>query len=162
MQCWQDIAQFQQFLQCMLTQMGPIALQGVTDGSVAKAGVIGEFVQASLLVPYAAYPTVTNTVASIAVLQPGDWDTRISCAVSTAIGGLSFNLSPQPPGLSNDMVGLTGVSGSTENPIVIGQTASGSFSVPTLFAWHVSVDQSSTSTLLAGNANMMFEARRVR
>jgi hypothetical protein len=71
MQCWQDIAQFQQFLQCMLSQMGPIPMKGVTDGSVALAGNIGEVVTQESTGQVAT--GTTSQVASVLTLPPGDW-----------------------------------------------------------------------------------------
>jgi hypothetical protein len=166
MQCWQDIAQFQQFLQCMLSQAGPVPLQGVTDGSNAKSGYIGEFMTAISTMPFAAYPANNTGVVSTIVIPPGDWDLRGSMQFSAWFGYAGFNLSPVPAGVSNAMTGGLGVgvpgTQVVDLAVINGATARGSFTVPTLLAFKWWVDQSQDSALLAGTANLTIDARRVR
>jgi hypothetical protein len=164
MQCWQDIAQFQQFLQCMLSQMGPIPLQGVTDGSDAKPGYIGEFITANATMSFAAGVSTTTTL-SVVVMSPGDWDISTFCGVTTPFGLVYYVLSPIPAGMSNDMatqVGETSAVGVESLAYISGQPARGSFSVPTLLPFSVRVDQSNPAGLLAGQLQFHLQARRRR
>lgn len=60
-------------------------LVGVTDGSSAAAGVIGEFMASTVLVG-AAVNLVDNVVTNIAsiTLTPGDWDVTIGAGITGA------------------------------------------------------------------------------
>jgi hypothetical protein len=67
--------------------------------------------------------------------------------------------------MSNAMYGENSVaagSPTSENIVTIGQSARGSFTVPTLLPFSVTVYQGTTSTLPAGTAYMYVEARRMR
>jgi hypothetical protein len=164
MQCWQDIAQFQQFLQCMLSQMGPYPVQGVTDGSDAKAGNIGEYIIMNATMAYAANPASTQQTISVGVLPPGDWDLTSFLSASTNVGGAGFYLSPAPAGMSNNMAGGQWqlASGSTESVAINGRAARGSFSVPSLLPFTIIIDQAFATGLPAGTATFTVEARRMR
>lgn len=164
MDCWQQISQYQQFLMCMLSQMGPIPLQGVTDGSDAKAGNIGEFMTGSAVVAYAVYPANTIGNAAVMVLPPGDWDLWAYLDFSGPIGGAQYYLSPVPTGVSNNMMAVLGplTTGAHSIARIVGPYARGSFTVPTLLPFYVNVNQSFDASLLAGSATMSVEARRRR
>jgi hypothetical protein len=165
MQCWQDIAQFQQFLQCMLSQMGPLALQGVTDGSVAKAGQVGEVIRGSSSQTYLGNPTATQWVPqSPLVVPPGDWNLWAYMSFSTGIGGCEFLLSPQPAGVSNPMTGQSFVTGTTvlQSVNIIGQMAVGSFSVPTLLTFGGNINNSTDAGIVGGTGILTVEGRRMR
>jgi hypothetical protein len=165
MQCWQDLSQFQQFLLAMLAQAGPVPLQGVTDGSDAKPGFIGEYMTIQAQMAFAANPAVTTTILSVGVIPPGDWDLTCSFWASTYTGPMYFVTSPTPAGLSNQMAGRafeTAAAATSEIAMVIGQAARGSFTVPTLIPFSCTVDQSTSTGLIAGTANMRVEARRIR
>jgi hypothetical protein len=166
MDCWQQISQFQQFLQCMLSQMGPVPLQGVTDGSNAKPGYIGEFITGVGSIAYAANPAVTTAVTSPLVVAPGDWDLWAFLLPSTEVGAMSFSLSPLPVGVSNPMQAASatftpGV-GASESVILNATPARGNFTVPTLLAFSVSVWQSTDASLPAGTATLTVSGRRRR
>lgn len=143
---------------------GPIV--GVTDGSDAPAGMVGEFISGSSgNLNYAAYPTVTNVVASTLVVPPGDWHMWAIAQVSTQTDGVTFFLDPLPVGVSNYMTGSVDVAGGNAvagNYTVIGVHARGSFSVPTLLAFRFIVDQSGQSGLPAGYGYVSANARRMR
>jgi hypothetical protein len=166
MQCWQDIAQFQQFLICMLSQAGPFPMQGVTDGSDAKPGMIGEFVSLTGSMSYAANPAVTQQIVSVGVLSPGDWQITSWLGATTPVGLAEFSLSPTPAGVSNSMLGISWqvVSGvATSQDLTINSTqARGSFTVPTLLPFSITINQSTATGLLAGTAILTVQARRVR
>jgi hypothetical protein len=162
MDCWQQISQFQQFLQCMLSQMGPVPLQGVTDGSDAKAGYIGEYMKASVNVNYAA-SVVTTTTASVIVIPPGDWNLWAYGQISAPVGSVFYEASPMPAGLSNALGSYIGSGDPAAATYASPNTpvARGSFTVPTLIAFSVRVDQL-TGSLPAGYMILSVEARRMR
>jgi hypothetical protein len=143
---------------------GPII--GVTDGSDAAPGEVGEFVTAFTSFNFAAYPTDTAGSVSVLVVQPGDWDLRVFTNFSTAIGGVAVYLSPSPAGISNNMFGSVTVLGTTtpdiEGVYLIGATARGNFTVPTLLAFSYNVLQSQNSVLAAGTGTVTVEGRRLR
>jgi hypothetical protein len=157
MQCWQDIAQFQQFLICMLSQAGPVPLQGVTDGSDAKAGYIGEFarfVSSTLTIPMAA----NSQTVSIGVLSPGDWN----CWAFTSnmnVHDAQIALSPMPAGFSDPMFIFTGTAG--EIVTLVAPMARASITVPTLIPILLSTNQAAAFTA-ASSCTITFCARRVR
>jgi hypothetical protein len=165
MQCWQDIAQFQQFLMAMLSQMGPYPMQGVTDGSDAKPGMIGEYVTGAGSLNYAANPAVTTGTVSPLVLSPGDWNITTWLYMTSPYGEAAFWLDPRPVGNSNllrgAVAGVTAIS-SVNTSVVVGQTGRGSYTVPTLLAFSVTIDQSTSAALTAGTASVVVEARRMR
>jgi hypothetical protein len=162
MQCWQDIAQFQQFLKCMLSQMGPYPMQGVTDGSDAAAGVIGEFMTGTSSMAYAASVLTTGNVSPL-VLSPGDWDIWASMSTTGPFGGAAFNLNPAPAGMSNILRAWVGSYGATTfaDGTVVGPYARGSFTVPTLLPFSIQVDNTPGAEP-AGTATLVVSARRRR
>lgn len=141
---------------------GPII--GVTDGSNAAAGQVGEFISAESSFPYTAYPNITNANLSVIIIQPGDWDLWASLQVSTAIGGALFYLSPIPTGILSTMASASVLSGMSISEVVsvTSSVARGNFTVPTLMAFYVSVDQATSSTLTAGTATLIVSGRRRR
>jgi hypothetical protein len=161
MQCWQDIAQFQQFLACMLSQMGPFPMQGVTDGSNAAPGNIGEFMTATANATFAAGVVTTTTLSPI-VIPPGDWDLWSFSEQTVETGIVWYYASPQPVGVTNDMSGIAGAPGAGLLTRVIGLPARGSFTVPTLLAFHVEVHQDTVAGLLAGTLYLTVSGRRRR
>jgi hypothetical protein len=157
MQCWQDIAQFQQFLQCMLSQMGPIPLQGVTDGSDAKAGQIGEWIQ---MIQNFTVPITDQTITlSMGVLSPGDWTCFGHGFCSVQILALNFALVPQPTGFSNNMGG--GVGSPAVSVSIPSATARASLTVPTLVPFQITTYPVTTGPV-AGAGQFIFAARRDR
>lgn len=141
--------------------IGPII--GVVDGSNAAPGEVGEFLTAEGNFDYAAGVESQGTV-NLINLPPGDWDMTIVGGFSTVIGIGLFELSPQPTGVSNLMVGLNGNLGpmSPEAVVIVGQSARGSFAVNTMLTFLVKVDQSITAGLPAGVMTLDIECRRRR
>jgi hypothetical protein len=159
MQCWQDIAQFQQFLACMLSQMGPYPMQGVTDGSDAKAGNIGEFIMFN---SNFSFPATSQTQAiSVGVLSPGDWDCHVNANTPNAVTELGFALSPVPSGFSSNMTGGLALTSGADVLNVIGSMARASLTVPTLLPFTVSSNVTGTGGA-AGTGTLTFTARRMR
>lgn len=162
----QDIINKNPNLLPQLKAVGPII--GVTDGSDAGPGEVGEFITAQGSMSYAPYPTDTANSISLIVVQPGDWDFTISASFSTLIGGAVFELRPWPViGMSNQMVGYMSsvgdVPGIDFGTLIIGQSARGSFSVPTLLAFYCQVYMSGDSNLTTGGTmDLRIEGRRRR
>lgn len=146
--------------------VGPII--GVTDGSDAAPGQVGEAIVGIGSINYAAYPTNTTTSLALMVIQPGDWSLWPSGSASTVIGGAAFFLDPWPVlGLSSRMEMELSQAGSSpglaETAVFIGQYARASVSVPTLLAFTVEVFMSGDSSLTtAGVFQVRVEGRRMR
>lgn len=147
---------------------GPIV--GVTDGSDAAPGMVGEFNEYEADVQFAAYPANTQVVASLGVVQPGDWDMTVTGGPQGGnLRALDFFLSPKPLGMSNEMRGVlfvTTVPGNMftgiQDSVVMGQFARGSFAVPTLLAFNVTMDNSGDPTSVASVVRLVLTARRMR
>jgi hypothetical protein len=120
------------------TLIGPLASPGVTDGSNAAAGQVGEFLNTGV----ASGVPVTNITRSNVVsmlLQPGDWDVQgaisISLSAGTAsnlqayVGTVSNNLTPGATGAPGYAV-ITGAGFTTGNMLQTG-TARFSLAAPT-------------------------------
>lgn len=139
-------------------------LLGVTDGSSAAPGIIGEFIEGSGTFAYPGSPNITSGSISTLVAQPGDWDFWAYATFGPGpIGGAEFYLQPSPPGMSNDLLGqayTTGATGVYE--AIIGPYARGSFTVPTLLAFFVNINNSLASSLTAGTMTLTVQGRRRR
>lgn len=137
-----------------------LPLIGVTNGSDAQPGQVGEFVQLTASIAYPATPASTVS-GTYGVLNPGDWDCWMYGLTTTVVGDLSQNLNPQPPGFNSDMqmrVEMPDAAGFGYLPPTL---ARASLSVPTLIA--VSIGTNFTAS--AGNAGVfegVFCARRRR
>jgi hypothetical protein len=169
MQCWQDIAQFQQFLLCMLSNMGPVPLQGVTDGSDAKAGYIGEFMTATVTTPWSIANGVSQTQnISTIVMSPGDWDMFSRLDIAFPFTNTLFNCSPVPAGMTGDLsgaVGATGMGGVTPIQetylIMSGMVSRLNCTVPTLIPMSISIGNV-TGAAVSGNTILSVYGRRAR
>lgn len=76
---------------------GPII--GVTDGSFAKAGEVGEYLYAkNTLTITAAQTGVPQFLASL-VIPPGDWDCTLTGGAQTIMTGFNASLDPVPPNI---------------------------------------------------------------
>lgn len=132
-----------------------LPLIGVTDGSNAQPGQVGEFI----ILEYntGAYATGTSTqTISLGVLPPGDWDCWCWIFPSGFVTSVTYELNPTIAGASNGMIG--NVFGSTpEGLLVPSPTARISVSVPTLIAFQVILTATAAGTFV-----FQFEARRAR
>lgn len=142
--------------------IGPII--GVVDGSNAAPGEVGEFITGTGTFNYAGYPNASNGTIALLNVPPGDWDFTVAASYTGLIDGSQFALSPKPVGMSNDMIGENAnfVAGSAENVVIVGQSARGSFAVTTMLTFEVNVDNSTTTSLVAGTMAMRLEGRRRR
>lgn len=141
-----------------------VSPKGVTNGQPAAVGQVGETVNFTTNVPYAAYPAVTTVTVFSGIVQPGDWDFWASLFVPTEFGGASFSLNPTPAGMSNGMQGeqLTAVMGTGVYAQIIGQNAFGNFATAQAFNFQVVINQGTTTGLPAGTAQLQLQGRRRR
>lgn len=142
---------------------GPIV--GVTDGSDAAPGQVGEYVTAQASRTYPASPSNTTSSVSVMVIQPGDWDIYAMLQATNYIDGLVFTPATPIVGLGPTLQGSMVSAADTaaaisEYPIVTGM-ARGNFAVPTLMAMNVQVVMQ-TAGLVAGTAYLTMWARRMR
>ena len=136
---------------------GPII--GVTDGSKAAPGEVGELIIGTANTAYPASSLNWNATLSPLVVPPGDWLLTSSMGFSTMIQGAYFYLSPLPPGISNNMSGQAYTANTTAAEFtLIGTVASLSVSVPTLLPFFVNLDTLTN----AGTAYIQVEGRRMR
>lgn len=134
---------------------------GVTNGSNAQPGQVGEWVE---FVATAAYTAASQTQnLTMGVLQPGDWDCTAFCEYSTYITGSQFILAPQPAGFSNTMFGATESAGDTGilGITTVSPLARASISVPSLVVFSLTTNGPSAGPS-AGQATLTFDARRAR
>jgi len=129
---------------------------GVTDGSDARPGQVGEFI--SLLIPgsYAAGSDLTQVV-NVGVLTAGDWTCFSWLYLSGAVTTVGWGLQPQisGPGISNGLGGY--YSGAAEAAIYVGQT--GRINIPSQLQLIFNLV---TFAPTAGTFNFQVEARRAR
>jgi hypothetical protein len=140
------------------------ALMGVTNGSDAAPGIVGEYIEAEPTFSISGAAAAVNTVPA-AVLAPGDWDCQASILPSAGLKGLAFYIAqPRAVGVSNDMNGLasdfSAIAVDTSFIVLNGMSARALISVPTQFTFTV------TSNFLAAGAAttavLVFQARRRR
>lgn len=142
-----------------------VPLIGVTNGSDAQPGQVGEFVSFNQAVTYPA--GVANTqVVTMGVLQPGDWDVWSTAGVYGFGGATQFILDPQPAGFSSQLQGSlllpqTGVTG-TAGSWIIGVMARASISAPTLIAMQFISNMFGDSAATSTSATLLVFARRRR
>lgn len=146
---------------------GPII--GVTDGSDAAPGMVGEFRQFEVDVPFAAYPVVTQTNVAVGVIQPGDWDLTATLGPQGgSLRAVDFFLDPLPLGMLNEMRGVLWVSipgggnCTIHDSVVDGQTSRGTFAVPTLLAFSVGLSNDADPASGASFVKLVVTARRAR
>jgi len=136
------------FAQCLVEAIAKsgssVPLIGVTNGSDAQPGQVGEF----FAPPAVAFPVPAgnNTVnITTGVLQPGDWDLWSDAAPGGAVQVLYFSLNPQPPGFSSNGGGYSESSGGAANA-TLGLPTRALISVPTLLAWTITTQAATAVT----------------
>jgi hypothetical protein len=176
-QCYEDILMMKQILSKVICDMAAtdpdfqkclaqamaaagsnVPLVGVTDGSNAQPGQVGEFLSNRQTVNIPAVTGTNNQFLSTIVLPPGDWDIWAWTSVNGIIDALLFSLDPQPAGFSNSAAAW--FDDPTNNGVgltISGMTARGSVSVPTLLVFIYS-----TVCTTATTAAFQVEARRRR
>lgn len=167
-ECYAQVKQAQDFLKQMLIDIincdpsiigrgTPIV--GVTDGTDAQPGMVGEWVMYTASVPFTA--TAQTQVVSMGSLSAGDWDCWAYAIPNVFTTDVLIILNPQPAGFTGNMWSkiasatiLTGVSIVT--PQVRALT-----SVPSLIAFTVITNDSGDGPS-AGTLTLEFMARRRR
>lgn len=137
-----------------------LPLIGVTNGSDAQPGQVGEWVQFSQNFNYtAAAQTQTLTLG---VLNPGDWDCWLyASGFAGTYNDCNFELNPVPPGFAGDMgAGNVSLSGPVSVTIP-STTVRASITAPSLIAVQIQTNEFN-QTSGASSGNMTFRARRVR
>lgn len=142
-----------------------LPLLGVTNGSYAQPGQVGEFVDFFAAVPFttAANQSVTTTMG---ILQPGDWDIWAVAQYSVPVISGEFFLAPQgvpPPGFSGSLYSFifTGTADDNAWTNVVSTVEQANISVPTLIALTLNTNQLGAGGF-AGTCNTWFKARRRR
>jgi hypothetical protein len=161
-QCWRQIKALRQIIEDILGELGgPIKtgpIQGVTDGSDALPGRVGEWRTVHLDLPFPVGDT--NTVISPMVLQPGDWDIAAEVNVPFSVEGVYFGLTtPLPTGVS----GSLGANVQLDTGTLVFESITclrerGSFKVPTLLPFFLNVKGATA----AGTVGFGINARRMR
>lgn len=140
---------------------------GVTDGSNAQAGQVGEFITGSSQFSNPGYPNIMDTSVSPLIIPAGDWDITATMFLDPMDGvdSMSFKLNPVPQGISNDMYNAAWTEG--DAPVAVAShmvsIARGSFSIPTTLTFAININQHYTTELTAGlMTTLRIEARRMR
>lgn len=72
-------------------QVGPLALKGITDGSSAASGIIGEMISASVARASAVTLTTSSPANVTSILLPaGDWEVEGTIGFANAATGVSY------------------------------------------------------------------------
>lgn len=152
-------------------------IKGVTDGSNAALGQIGEFITFDVSNPFNGYPNINDDTIPLAMIPAGDWDLRMNMDTTSqlAAGGVPIRVGsfsswltpPTPPGLSNSLTmvqSLFTASGAPAEALIALNScvARASFAEPTQLMIRIVVDQSSDPVLLGGFSLMHLEGRRMR
>jgi hypothetical protein len=136
-----------------------VPLIGVTNGSDAQPGQVGEFVSFSTQVPYTATPT--SSVVSVGTLQPGDWDVWVFGIVTSWVSDVLFVQTPLPAGWTAALQATEAAVNSTLSVVLIANTVRALTSAPTLISYQVDVNNVGTGGT-AGNLTLYTMARRRR
>lgn len=164
--CYDEVKRAQDFLKQMLKDIiacdpsiigrgTPIV--GVTDGTPAQPGMVGEFLQFSNTLPYVVTSTQQSIVFSAGVLPPGDWNVWCWASPSNFITWVNWTLTPQPAGFSGDLWTGIGTGDLEEGVVFISSQVQALTSVPTLLAFTLNY-----YAITAGNINFVTMARRMR
>lgn len=137
-----------------------LPLVGVTNGTPAQPGQVGEFINIYVTAPYPVTANYAQAV-TMGVLQPGDWDCAAYAYVDQAVTGMAYELSPAPPGVSNPMPGEFIVPAATVAGVVVTPLAQMLIAVPTLINFRVITNLGAAGPS-AGNVTIVFMARRAR
>lgn len=139
-----------------------IPLIGVTNGSWAQPGQVGEFIE-YIVDPIPILATVQDQNVTMGTLQPGDWDCWANVGLYVPVGSVYCAITPIPPGLSPG--GLLADEGSVSAPsqalnTLILTNARITTAVPVLINFRLVTNNLAAGT--AGNLNLVFCARRRR
>lgn len=142
-----------------LQQQVKVLTFGVTDGSNALPGHVGEFV--ALQAPDINFPTATSTVSVVAgTLAPGDWNVQAYAYINVGITGAQFYLSPQPPGISDSMGAVIALFGH-ENVTLVGPLVRANIVAPTVLQFSCTTNNDGPGPT-PGIMSVRVAARRMR
>lgn len=137
-----------------------LPLTGVTNGSDAQPGQVGEFVTFQLGMPYTG--AVGQVISfSMGVLQPGDWDVWYTASATGLTTSIAAEINPLPVGFVNSLfASLDPGSAAGEASVLVSSTTRALISVPSLVVIQMSLNWVAATT--PGTANVYFVARRRR
>lgn len=137
-----------------------VPLLGVTNGSAAQPGQVGEIVafNQSQTVTVPTGGTGGSFLFNMGVLQPGSWYLTAAMFPSFGTMNANYGLTPVPNGFSTGLIGGL-ASTTTEESYIISQPAKADISVPTLLAMTVNLVVTGGAT---GSVDMQVVALRVR
>jgi hypothetical protein len=141
--------------------VGPQSPMGVTDGSDASPGQVGQFVTFSNTVNFPTTAQVNQPV-NLGTLQPGDWDCNMFAEASVFVTNLQLILSPVPPGFSGNMSAVLAMTVGTEAVITICPQARASLTAGTNITAAVTTNNVGAAPPTGGTATVSFNARRRR
>jgi hypothetical protein len=142
-------------------------LLGVTDGSYAKAGFVGETMFQQATGSFPNTQAFTQSISTI-ILPPGDWNVSVFLQlVGAYTTGTYFYLNPQPAGISTSMRSVTGaisvVTGvDLTDQSITGNVAQANVKVPTLLAFTLVTNYGGATTQGTGTFIWETFARRMR
>lgn len=136
-----------------------LPLLGVTNGSAAQPGQVGEFINLSTAVSFPVTASYAQPV-TLGVLQPGDWNCWAYLGQSVLTTGSYMTLNPVPAGFSNVLAQELAGPGLAEATVLVAPACEALISVPTLIAFTLTTNTGGAGT--AGNATLFFSARRCR
>lgn len=102
-QCWNDVNALEALLTKIITDMlakdpnvfGQLGnIKGVTDGSIAPPGAVGEIVGFSGSASYSANAVASVTLTTMGTLPAGDWDIQAWVTFSTGIDAFQLDNVP--------------------------------------------------------------------
>lgn len=136
---------------------GPIA--GVTDGSAARPGEVGEYVMGTSAVNVVIDPAEHTYLAQPLVLSPGDWDIQASFyAPGLNAEAIAVHLEPLPTGVSGGLDGNIQVSTGSMHARVTTPRTQALVSVPTLLPFSLAVRNATNTSA----ATLTVTGRRMR
>lgn len=121
--CYEEVKRAQEFLKQMIKDIiacdpsiigSGVPLVGVTDGSPAQPGMVGEFVMFSTTITW----VLGAQTWSAGILQPGDWDVWLYGRVaqgSVFYTSCELKLDPVPAGFSDVPAALDDVGGASNS-----------------------------------------------
>jgi len=163
-----NVAVQQAIVEAIAKSGSNVPLIGVTNGSAAQPGQVGEFVQWSGTGTIPVTQGASQSLSTL-VLQPGDWDMESSAIIMGDFTTFGYYLNPIPPGASGNGETVTSMGISVPSPPAI---PSGWESVtaprieinitaPTLLVFTINTNFSGATTA-AGSFNFNLTCRRMR
>jgi hypothetical protein len=169
-QCWRQINALKQIIADILQEMGgPIKtgpILGITDGSVALPGRVGEVMEANPApIPFTGLPQSINVSAM--VLQAGDWLVWTSALLQTNDGSngiynANIHLNPAPTGSSNVLEGWWAASTPFAKVGLETRMMTLNITVPTLLPFTFDINNNPNQNGGAGVVLLHVGARRMR